>query len=261
MDFRIPPERRVRFLAAAALLIVLAAGLTAFAVARGEDRTAITHGPRDRPWVALTFDADMTPSMLDRLHSGALRRSYDPAILRLLRRERVPATIFVTGLWAQANPSLLLALARDPSIELENHSMDHSAFRECFGLPRVTSPREKRAQVDEAAATISALAGVRTRYFRFPGGCYEESDLALVESLGHAPVTWDVASGDSHETDPGTVARLVLDEVQPGSIIVMHLNGAPNAPATAEALRMVVPELRRRGFRLVTLRRLLAPRG
>ena len=50
---------------------------------------------------------------------------------------------------------------------------------------------------------------------------------------------------------------MVLDDVRPGSIVVMHLIGAPNAPATAAALRTVIPALRARGYRFVTLRELL----
>jgi peptidoglycan/xylan/chitin deacetylase (PgdA/CDA1 family) len=58
------------------------------------------------------------------------------------------------------------------------------------------------------------------------------------------------------------VAREVLDGVRPGSIVVLHLVGAPNAPATAEALREILPKLRDRGYQPVTLEDLLgAPPG
>jgi peptidoglycan/xylan/chitin deacetylase (PgdA/CDA1 family) len=247
--------RAKRWLAAIAAVVPL---LTAC----GESDQAITHGPRDRRWVALTFDADMTRGMLALLRAGTVRRSFDPEIVSVLERERAAATVFVTGLWAETYPTVLRTLADDPLVELENHSVDHASFQEsCFGLPRVRSERQKREEISGAAATISTLAGVRTRYFRFPGGCYDESDLALVRSLGHEPVTWDVLSEDSYEVDPARVARNVLTKVRPGSIVVMHLNGAPNAPATAEALRIVIPELRRRGFRLVTLSELLSAAG
>lgn len=242
-------------IAAALALSTVAGGLV---LATAADETAVTHGSRDRPWVALTFDADMTPAMLARLQAGSVRRSFDPEIIRILRRERAAATVFVTGLWAQTYPDLLQSLAKDPLFEIENHSMDHSGFGEgCLGLPTAVSEEEKRSQISEAAATISTLAGVRTRYFRFPGGCYTTSDLGLVSSLGHIPVTWDVISGDSYEVDPVRVAENIVSDVRAGSIVVMHLNGAPNAPATAEALRVAIPELRKRGFRLVTLRQLL----
>jgi peptidoglycan/xylan/chitin deacetylase (PgdA/CDA1 family) len=70
-------------------------------------------------------------------------------------------------------------------------------------------------------------------------------------------VQWDVISGDSFLTDPSQVVREVLSQVRPGSIVVMHLIGAPKAPATAAALQRIVPALRARHFRFVTVWTLL----
>jgi hypothetical protein len=74
-------------------------------------------------------------------------------------------------------------------------------------------------------------------------------------------VQWDVISGDAYLRDPAAVAHQTLAGVKPGSIVVMHLVGAPNAPATAVALQTVLPALRARGLRPVQLRRLLAGNG
>ena len=50
----------------------------------------------------------------------------------------------------------------------------------------------------------------------------------------------------------------VLDHVRPGSIVIAHCIGAPHAPATTAAIKRIIPDLRARGYRLVTLARLLA---
>ncbi len=222
----------------------------------------INHGPRDRSEIALTFDADMTRTMLARLRSGRVRSWYDPAIVQELRSTGTSATFFVTGLWAVTYPDVVRLLARDPLFEIENHSVNHAAFTEpCFGLPVVRSESEKRGEVSRAAILITAIAGAAPRYFRFPGGCHDQRDLQLVRSLGHEPVGWDVVSGDAFERDPAVIVRNVLEQVRPGSIVVMHLNGPPYAPATASVLRILIPTLRSRGFRLVTLRELLGSRN
>ena len=91
-----------------------------------------------------------------------------------------------------------------------------------------------------------------TEYLRFPGGCHRSDDLSLVASLGEQPLQWDVISGDAYLRDPAAVARQTLTGVRPGSIVVMHLVGAPNAPATAAALRTILPALHRRGLRPVS---------
>jgi peptidoglycan/xylan/chitin deacetylase (PgdA/CDA1 family) len=219
----------------------------------------IGHGPRHRPRVALTFDADATAWTVSRVRAGRLAGCYDRAIVEILRETRTPATFFVTGRWAELYPKTLASLARDPLFEIGNHSYGHGAFTaRCFGLAPVPES-EKELEVIVGASVIAAATELAPRYFRFPGGCYDERDVDLVAGLGQQPVQWDVESGDAYERDPRAVARTILSTVQPGSIVVMHLNGPPHAPATAEAVRRVIPTLRARGLELVSLRRLLAP--
>jgi peptidoglycan/xylan/chitin deacetylase (PgdA/CDA1 family) len=122
----------------------------------------------------------------------------------------------------------------------------------------VPSEAEKRGEVRRGAVSLAAVAGVSPRYFRFPGGCEDAADVRLVASLGEQAVQWDVVSGDSYLHDPDAIARRVVDETRPGSIVVLHLVGAPNAPATAGALQSAIPQLRAKGLRFVRLRRLLA---
>jgi peptidoglycan/xylan/chitin deacetylase (PgdA/CDA1 family) len=216
----------------------------------------IIHGPRTGHEIALTFDADMTRGMLVLARQG--RRYFDPAIVDELHAAHASATIFMTGLWAREYPSTARALARDPSIEIENHSLDHAAWEPgCYGLPSVTSEGAKRAEVVDAARDLEQIAGARPHYFRFPGGCHSASDVKLVESLGERPVQWDVVSGDPFQPDPVPIERAILSGVRPGSIVVMHIMGAPNAPATAAALRTVLPTLGQRGYRFVKLSELL----
>jgi peptidoglycan/xylan/chitin deacetylase (PgdA/CDA1 family) len=200
----------------------------------------------------------MTQAMLAAVRGGRRSIGYDPQIVRELRASHTPATIFMTGLWPTAHPGPARALARDPLFEIENHTFDHAAFSPpCYGLPGVPSPAAKTAEVDRTAQVVARLTGAEPRYFRFPGGCHRADDLRLVASLGEQPVQWDVISGDAYLRDPAAVARQTLAHVGPGSIVVMHLVGAPNAPATAAALRTVLPELHRRGLRPVKLARLL----
>jgi len=200
----------------------------------------------------------MTHAMLARLRSGAQRTWYDAAIVGELRASGTPATIFLTGLWTGAYPGVVRGLARDPLFELENHSVDHSGWlAPCYGLPIVRGELSKEAEIDNAAATITTAAGVAPRYFRFPGGCHDAGDVRLVAAAGEQAVGWDVVSGDPFESSAAVVERNVLSHVRPGSIVVMHLVGAPNAPATARALPVIIERLRARGFHFATLRQLL----
>ena len=85
------------------------------------------------------------------------------------------------------------------------------------------------------------------------GRLWGPNDVKLVVSEGEQPLGWDVTSGDAFHSDPRAVVANVLRQTQPGSIIVMHLMGPPNAPATSRALVQILPRLRQRGFQFVTL--------
>lgn len=54
--------------------------------------------------IALTFDACMTTGMLKRIASGKDQPLYNAAIVAFLQQEKIQATIFVTGLWAEKYP-------------------------------------------------------------------------------------------------------------------------------------------------------------
>lgn len=208
--------------------------------------------------IALTFDADMTKGMLQRLKDGSIKSWFDPNVIEELRRTNTPATIFLSGLWAETYPEVVRSLASDQLFALANHSQDH-AFWEmpCFGPPYVTGVDSKKNEVLQAEATITAISGKKPFYFRFPGGCASTQDIRLVTGLGEQPVGWDLSSGDAFQRDPERIVRQVLKGAKGGSIVVMHLMGAPNAPATARALVKLIPLLKSKGFEFVTLPRLL----
>ncbi|MFD8519959.1 polysaccharide deacetylase family protein [Streptomyces capillispiralis] len=218
------------------------------------------HGPRsDGRTVALTFDADMTAGQGPRAAAG--ERFDHPRLIATLRALKVPATVFMTGRWAEEYPDQARSLGRDPLFEVANHSYSHYAFTgDCYGLPTVSADR-MRADVERAYAVFRKV-GVPDPmpYFRFPGGCYDRAALKALVPAGVTAVQWDVVGGDAFATDAEAVAREVLDGVRPGSVVVLHCTLSA-APTTERAVRAIVPELRRQGYRFVKVSELIAAAG
>ncbi|MFD5715273.1 polysaccharide deacetylase family protein [Streptomyces pharetrae] len=220
------------------------------------------HGPRSDTdkTVALTFDADMTADQGPRAAAG--ERFDHPQLITTLRTLKVPATVFMTGRWAEEYPAQARSIGRDPLFEVANHSYSHFAFTDdCYGLPTVTEER-MRADVTRAYAAFRAAGVPEAKpYFRFPGGCYDRRALRALSGTGVTAVQWDVVGGDAFATDADAVARQVLDGVRPGSVVVLHCTRSA-APTTERAIRTIVPELRRQGFRFVKVSELIgsAPR-
>ena len=205
--------------------------------------------------VALTFDADMTADQGPRAAAG--EHFDNPALIATLRRLEVPATVFMTGRWADEYPAEARSIGADPLFEVANHSYSHYAFTgDCYGLPTVPAAR-MRSDVDRAFAAFRRAGVKRTvPYFRFPGGCYDRQALRSLTPAGVTAVQWDVVSGDAFATDSDAVAQQVLDGVRPGSVVVMHCTRSA-APATERAVRAVVPKLRERGYRFVRVSELI----
>ncbi|MET8974998.1 polysaccharide deacetylase family protein [Streptomyces sp. NPDC004539] len=205
---------------------------------RGKDRT-----------VALTFDADMTSDQGERAANG--EHFDNPALISTLRSLKIPATVFMTGRWAEEYPDQARSIGRDPLFEVANHSYSHHAFTsDCYGLPTVPEAGMKEDVEKAYAAFRKAGVPHAMPYFRFPGGCYDKTALRALSATGVTAVQWDVVSGDAFATDADAVARQVLDGVKPGSVVVMHCTRSA-APTTERALRTIVPELRRQGYRFV----------
>ncbi|MFJ8629330.1 polysaccharide deacetylase family protein [Streptomyces sp. NPDC093568] len=214
------------------------------------------HGPRDgEKTVALTFDADMTADQGPRAARG--ERFDNPGLIAALRELKVPATVFMTGRWAEEYPEQARSIGRDRLFEVANHAYSHYAFTDdCYGLPTI-GEEGMRADV-ERAYRVFRKVGIREPmpYFRFPGGCYDRRALRELTPVGVTAVQWDVVSGDAFATDARAVAEEVLGGVRPGSVVVLHCTRSA-APTTERVVRRVVPELRARGFRLVKVSELI----
>jgi len=189
--------------------------------------------------IALTFDACATKT-----HGY----SFDREIYEILRRERIPATIFVSGRWVEFHTDAMIDLAANPLIEFGNHSYDHPH------MPRLTDAQMR----DEVLKTETALAvyGKHGVGFRPPFGDLDARMVGVVRAMGMPVILWDVVSGDpSRKVTAANIIHVVTRKTRSGSIVIFHING--RGLQTARALPTVVNDLRRQGFAFVALSQLL----
>lgn len=203
------------------------------------DPKVIEHGPRDSQKVALTFDA--CPTGRD--------DEYDERVIEVLVREKVPATLFLSGRWVEKNGERAKFLAVQPQFEIANHAYWH---------PHMLEKDDARIvrELKRTQAIIKKITGRRPKYFRPPFGEVDERLAKLASQAGLVTVQYDIASGDP---DPGLSAKriacAVVEEAKGGSIVVLHMNG--NGVRTAEALPGIIKGLREKGFELTTVGEML----
>jgi peptidoglycan/xylan/chitin deacetylase (PgdA/CDA1 family) len=177
-------------------------------------------------------------------------------VLAALRRQRVPATFFLTGDFVKTYPALSRAIGR--RYPVGNHTVNHVDLR------RLSTAAATR-QITRAEAMIQRATGRDPRpYLRFPYGARGARTLRIAHRLGYASVRWTVDTwgwmGRSSQTFPGVV-RKVVDHLVPGQIVMMHLGSARDrSTIDAKALPAVIRAVRARGYRFVTLAGVRAPR-
>jgi len=202
---------------------------------------AIYHGSRRAPLVALTFDA------CERINE---KTGYDRRIIDILTRTRTPATFFLGGRWMLSHPEETRELARVPFFELANHSYSHPDMR-------ALGDAALRYEIQETQNIMHRIAGRQGTLFRAPFGWYNKRLVAAAGALGLRLIQWDVVSGDPDpRVSAAMIRRFVLGGARFGSIAIMHVNGRGHH--THAALPGIIDELRRRGFRFVTVSELLS---
>jgi peptidoglycan/xylan/chitin deacetylase (PgdA/CDA1 family) len=223
-----------------------------------EKEGVMLHGPRSNASIALTFDAEMTEGMKENLLSGKVTSSYDKRIIDILNQTQTKATIFLTGMWMQLYPKETQLLAQNPLIELASHSYADTAYTEdCYGLPSIPDLQDIK-DIEITQELLQKVTRKWNTYFRFPGGCYSKTDLDIVQNQAKLTVVhWDVAGEDGFNENAESIAQRVIDTTQNGSIIILHLNGAPTAPKTADSLPEIIQKLKEKVLTFVTISELL----
>ncbi len=207
--------------------------------------------------VALTFDADMTPKMLNQLKKNKVSSWYNKDVIDVLEKANVPATLFLTGMWVQAYPEITTQLSSNTLFEIANHSYSHPAFSSpCYGLSKLTEPNDL-SEITKTEELLSKQTAHHSNFFRFPGLCYDDNDLELATSHGYIVIGGDVHGNDGFEKNTSKIVSQVVSHVKPGSIVVMHMMGGPNAPHTGDALPAIIEKLKKEGYEFVTVSQLL----
>ena len=226
--------------------------LTAFARRAAADNRAIDRvlaytpfvtsgGGRERE-IALTFDDGPGP--------------YTPQVLRVLRRMHAQATFFEVGFMERwFHPSTKQAIRDGDAVG--DHTESHAKLA-------LLGRRDQRTQIVDQSQWLGKLGLPRPRLFRPPFGSFDNHTFRILRHNRMLMVLWSVDSQDYRRPGVGAIVARVMAGARPGAIVLMHDAGGARSQTVA-ALPKIVRKLRHRGFRLVTVPRLLAddppPRG
>lgn len=197
-------------------------------------------------YIAFTFDAC----------GGKNGIGYDKELIDFLHYEKVPATLFITGKWIDANFSTFLKLSRDTLFEIENHGLNHRPCstdgKSIYGIQGTANIGEAYDEIEANALKIKAITNNSPRFYRSATAYIDETCVNMAGKTGIKVVGFQVLSGDAVPfTPPSVIAENVIRKIKPGAIVIMHFNHPEWN--TNEAMQMIVPKLRKMGYTFVQL--------
>jgi peptidoglycan-N-acetylglucosamine deacetylase len=193
--------------------------------------------PGDDKIVALTFDDGPDP------HTT-------PILLDLLKQYGVKATFFAIGNKVRLYPDIARREASEGH-ELANHTYTHRF------LIRTTKERIRK-EIADTQQIISQVTGSKCRLFRPPGGMFNDKvvEVSKEEHLQMVMWSWHQDTKDWARPGVARIARKVIHNIHNGDIVLLH-DYVSGGSQTVDALKIILPELIKRGYHFVTVSELI----
>jgi len=181
--------------------------------------------------VALTFDDGPDPL-------------YTPEILRILKKNHIPATFFLVGSNARKYPELVKKEIQDGHI-IGNHTFSHPHLN---SLPA----RKIDSQIVRTDKVLQTITGKNPLFFRTPYEELSENILTVSHSEHKQIILSTITIEHTLSKTPKAKADRVIRLVFPGAILLAH-DGRLNRHTTVKALPYLIRGLQTKGYRFVSL--------
>lgn len=192
-----------------------------------KDSEDVFKGPNKKE-IALTFDDFLGEEVYP--------------LLDVLDQYNVKATFFIIGNCIEDNKEVLKAVSERGHL-VENHTWNH------LNTHSITED-EVRAELISTQIFIEKYSGKRPKYYRPPGGYYNQAMLNIAKDIGLTTVLWSLNSRDANfDSKAQEITEHVLQWTNSGTIIVMHTK----RQATIEALPDIIENLLEKGYSFVTI--------
>ena len=183
------------------------------------------------PIIALTFDDGPNTSVT-------------PQVLDILESEGITASFFLIAQNITPASAEMVRRAKAMGCDIENHSVTH-------GFMNRMTAEQIREEVQTCTDRIIEITGEAPKFFRPPfiavsKEMYDSIGLTFICGMGCEDWVPDVTAEER--------AARVLAAAEDGQIVLLH--DMQGNQATVEALKTIIPELKKRGYEFATVAQL-----
>lgn len=209
--------------------------------------TCLWTGAKTSRAIALTFDDGPQPQ-------------YTPELLQVLDHYNIKASFFWLGACVEKSPVVAkMVYERGHWIGLHGYhhhsfaSLTPEALRE--SLQKTQQAICSALAATECDAQVSQIHPGNFRDVRPPNGLFTPQTLNLLHHWNYRPVMWSVVPEDWERPGIHLVVQRVLQQVQNGSLIVLH-DGYYGGQDVAQTTAFLIPLLLQQGYHFVTINQL-----
>ncbi|MCQ6561643.1 polysaccharide deacetylase family protein [Paenibacillus mendelii] len=190
--------------------------------------------------VALTFD-------------DGPDQKYTVAILDILKEYKVKASFFLVGTQVKKYPEMVARIAK------EGHSIGNHTYRH----PDLASLDEHRIiqEVMWTDTLIQRATGFVPNLVRAPYGSVSAEVKSIMKDNNRELVGWTVDTRDWNGVSVAKMRQNINNNTKPGGIVLMHSFGSSHLKNTVELLPLIISDLKKKGYTIVTVDELLAAKA
>lgn len=177
---------------------------------------------------------------------------YTEEITQLLKTNDATATFFIIGSQVAGHEETLHDMIRNRN-ELANHAMYDEPSRSLSDSTLADQIHSVQEMLQKAYAAVNVDTEPPPRYFRPGSGFFSERMRKMLGTSGYRLVLGSIYPHDPQIPFWRTNASHILSMLRPGGIVVCHDRRSWTIPM----LRKVLPEIRRKGYRITTVTDLL----
>lgn len=168
---------------------------------------------------------------------------YTPEILNVLKKHKVKATFFLLGARVDKYPHIVKRIHKEGHV-IGNHTYWHPELTK-------TGVANMIWEINKNEKAIKSVIELETNLFRAPYGAITEEMVKKLKDMGYLGIGWSIDSEDWKGISKEKIKANVLNNLHPGSIVLMHSAG--NVAATAESLDELLAYLKKNGYHFVTV--------